>query len=721
MGTVNCADQRVVELYRHMQADGFKGATLSCAEIIDAALEAPERYHEYLQVIAGGRPVPWLLDDFDDATSFDLHVREKVDAAIQFVKKELTRQGMSPHDFEYQRRLAVALYIFCQWSSSPHVRFSIPFATFRRMDPFDNMEQWGFLPFEQYLETHGGLGLRDFPADAPIEATALEALEQRRGICTERSKDIYAVLRRAGLTPFFIYMTAEHFKQAWGARTGETVPVATEDYLQGHIATGLSIGGKVLYFEPNEVSYGVDFSPFLERLSPREMYQLDLSNLIGSYSGNSQFDHSEQFINGALALGPSPRTASIYNQWGALYRRKGEREKAISALQTALEANPQDEPVRTNLCLFLRESGQLDAAVQCLNVLPADAPKVLVERAEIARLRGDFQAERILWEKALALGVDPTLCHTHLARILLYLGSPSEAEKHARNVVTLHPGHIEALGILGDALFVQGKYQEAVDIFQQSLALSSNAPALVLRMSETLVHLKRRHEAEVYLRRFAAAMADEQRLTYDVYERWVAVAIVLHIWEPFEKVAFHLTQEKFNNAVSGGLMLVDVQSHLPRPESRQLARRNFAALLTKTYEVGAHLQEPTLYWHFARQAEAMKEWKSLLEFCEATNDLRYLVYSLHGAWKSGDQRLVRGSLKKWDDFFTSVESIGIADRDLEKLGAMAMAVRELPTTMVKAKEYRQRCLRLYALYAETLEASGKTDEAARIRQQEKNL
>ncbi len=166
------------------KGDGVVGAE----EVLEYALD---RYEKYRQVIEGrlGSPLPWVLDDLDPKTPFDAKIRDKVNAAISELKKIITSKGIKEGTSEYNEKLAAGLTWFVATPAADSIaKFQLDpsFQLFKK-----RIENDGLIIFLEYLEANGGLRVG---VDYSEEYTALQALDLKRGDCTEMSKILFAGL-----------------------------------------------------------------------------------------------------------------------------------------------------------------------------------------------------------------------------------------------------------------------------------------------------------------------------------------------------------------------------------------------------------------------------------------------------------------------------------------------------------------------------------------------
>ena len=178
--------------------------------------------------------------------------------------------------------------------------------------------------------------------------------------------------------------------------------------------------------------------------------------------------------------------ADIYAMLGAIYHDKGRFGEAVRLFAKALEINPQYSEAKVNLIILFQDLGRYDRANKILAELQggADAlpqspdPLSKNKLANQHAITGDmymmldlFDAAAHEYEEALSLRPGFTDIRLKLARSYKAKGQLELAEVHCRTCLNARPDFNEARVFLGSLLMAQGRKTQALDAWQQVLAL----------------------------------------------------------------------------------------------------------------------------------------------------------------------------------------------------------------------------------------------------------
>jgi len=86
----------------------------------------------------------------------------------------------------------------------------------------------------------------------------------------------------------------------------------------------------------------------------------------------------------------------------------------------------------------------------------------MVNRGNVVLSQGDVEAVRREFAKVAVLHPEYARAHTDLAAVLLHLGWAEEAERSARQALTLEPTNLGALKVLARICLDSERYAEAV-------------------------------------------------------------------------------------------------------------------------------------------------------------------------------------------------------------------------------------------------------------------
>ena len=167
--------------------------------------------------------------------------------------------------------------------------------------------------------------------------------------------------------------------------------------------------------------------------------------------------------------------------------------------------------------------GDLDGAAGIAARALADAPDcldLLEIRALIEVARGADEAAQATLRHAIAIAPERRWPYGDLARLLLKLQRPHEAEAVARSALEADNGNADAHAILASILGERGLWFEAAAHFEQAIALAGVHPELLTGMGLSLLRQGRLEEARKPLKQ--ARAADRQALEPLVYLAEVA-------------------------------------------------------------------------------------------------------------------------------------------------------------------------------------------------------
>lgn len=142
-------------------------------------------------------------------------------------------------------------------------------------------------------------------------------------------------------------------------------------------------------------------------------------------------DDAYWFAREAIAQDPDFVTA--YNTLGVIYHRRGHLEEAARTFSHALDREPRNIPVMSNLAPVLASLGRLDesrAIASRLARLEPDPPFAFFDRGKAAMRSGDFRGARDLFERELDRAPYNHEFHYWLALALAQLGEPDKARRH---------------------------------------------------------------------------------------------------------------------------------------------------------------------------------------------------------------------------------------------------------------------------------------------------
>ena len=200
---------------------------------------------------------------------------------------------------------------------------------------------------------------------------------------------------------------------------------------------------------------------------PQEM----LKDLLAQYE-NGQYKYAEELASSLCKKFPShPLSWSVL---GAVLRKTGRVELALSPCRKSALLSPDDAAVHYNLGITLKELGRLEEAENsyrkaiALNPDFAEAHNNLgITLQELGRI----DASDASFKKAITLKPDNADAYNNRSVTLRELGKLEEAGAASKRAIALQPNYAEAHNNLANSLKEQGRLVEAEQSYDQAIAL----------------------------------------------------------------------------------------------------------------------------------------------------------------------------------------------------------------------------------------------------------
>lgn len=744
MNTTRIENAAVSALLDTMIKDGIKkteidldgDGNISNFEIVETALRHPQKYHHQISSIAG-RSIPWLLDDYDASTIADKKIREDADAFIAKVKARLRQQGLKPSDNLYKTSLANAIYAYVYTPTKEQFEKSYGddrngYNLFR-----DEFYYMGMPMIYDDMITSGGLGLPILPRDAELEATALETIQKGRGLCTERSKVIFALFERAGLNPVFARMTARDVEKSVFDQfnvLGASVqpPYSETDYTEGHIIVGIPTSRKMVYFEPNVPGHMGDmFDDYAKDISLTEMFQIDMSNLIQEYIKTKDMDSARRIVDGGLSLGDTWVKGNIIFYKHMLDAIASSQYEVLEEqLVDVLTKNPDMFPARVMYCEQLLQQSRLNEAEKCLDEMPQDSIQRLFMGAELANRRGDYEGEREILRKIYTSGAEGKgMMLQHIASSYLKEGKTGKAIESLELAITEDPDELSTYDILFNLYLNQGQKEKAIEVFRR---FTSASPFNLDTMSigiNLYADSGRKDEAEQYFKRYLLVSAlTGKTISFEAAKNLVELAERFDMWEyPLRCVdtlagrnGVSLPLAYVRAAVVGktkyGPNEMDLTfTSLIELAHAELIKNHQGSAVKESGESTENADVPRdLYWDLAKLPQKKEHWSLLRDLCLSVNMPEYKFLALHAAWASRDKELITTALSFYDRTF-DLSKGSPTDFMYEPLELLMKTVEKLPKEMLADKEFGKRMKSFVEFFIRVCEVNDRADSAEKAR------
>ncbi len=219
-------------------------------------------------------------------------------------------------------------------------------------------------------------------------------------------------------------------------------------------------------------------------------------------------DEMDRLLARAAELAPEDPEVQLV-QVAALVA-KGESEAAADRAQQLTRQRPGDPSAWAELGRTLATLGRYEEAERALRRAYALRPawQTLYHLADVRRSRGDYAAARESLAPILAAAPANVSALAKLAEVEMYAGDFARSESLYRQVAADRETKSDLVN-LGNAVFFQGRYQEAAALYQRASALAPNDPLPVANLADALLVLGRHAEAQAAYRR-ALALCTEQ-------------------------------------------------------------------------------------------------------------------------------------------------------------------------------------------------------------------
>jgi len=262
---------------------------------------------------------------------------------------------------------------------------------------------------------------------------AIGTYQARSGNCLSFVNLFVGMAREVHLNPFYVEVTDF---QRWNYRDGVVVS-------QGHIVAGMSVDGNLSTFDflPYQAKTYRDFEPIDDLTAIAHYY-----NNIGAEALLD--DDLEKALDAlTLAVDLDPDFNKALNNLGVYYLRTGRAGDAVSLFREALERDPADVALMTNLARALQTRGEVQQASELLAQLDEvgqTSPFFFIYRAEMALGDGDTAKALEYMRDALRRDSEVPEVHVGLVKVYLALGEMGKARHHLERALVLDATNQEA-------------------------------------------------------------------------------------------------------------------------------------------------------------------------------------------------------------------------------------------------------------------------------------
>jgi Tfp pilus assembly protein PilF len=262
---------------------------------------------------------------------------------------------------------------------------------------------------------------------------AIETFRARSGNCLSFVNLFVGIARSVHLNPFYVEVRD---LQKWSFRDGVVLS-------QGHIVAGMYVDGELRTY---------DFLPYQPK-SYRDFDPIDDITAMAHYYNNLG---AEALLAGDLetagrdldiAVDLAPEFGKAINNYGVYLLRRQRVDDAIALYEKALEVDPTNVAMLSNLARAYQTAGDAMHADELLGQIEDSNqrnPYFFVYRGELALAQGDTATALDYMAQALRRDSNLPEVHVGLAKVYIALGDLKKARHHIERALKLDATHADA-------------------------------------------------------------------------------------------------------------------------------------------------------------------------------------------------------------------------------------------------------------------------------------
>ena len=269
-------------------------------------------------------------------------------------------------------------------------------------------------------------------------------------------------------------------------------------------------------------------------------------NLGNTLLAIGQLKEAELSTRKAIELNPDFPDA--HSNLGTILRDLGQLKEAELSTRKAIKLNPDFPDAHSNLGTILRDLGQLKEAELSTRKAIELNPDYIIAYSNlgtILRDLGKLKDAELSTRKAIKLNPDCSDAYSNLGTILRDLGKLKDAEFSQRKAIKLNPYSSIAHYNLGMILTDIGNSKDAESSLKKALQLEPNLTCAVEELARRLYLNKKYNEAIEYLRK---------NNSYSCQSLYLSCLLCLDQEEEFDKKLKELSPKKICNADMSGII-----------------------------------------------------------------------------------------------------------------------------------------------------------------------
>ena len=201
----------------------------------------------------------------------------------------------------------------------------------------------------------------------------------------------------------------------------------------------------------------------------------------------------------------TPKPAGLSHELGAAYYKKGDYLKAADYLKQAVSEDPKDKEAVQLLGISYYVAGRPSEAIPYLEQVQTWYPRANVDAAYLLGMcyiqTKDYPRARNAFAEMFNLPADSAASYLITARMLFRQEFTPVAEEYARKAIAADPKLPLAHQLLGEIHLFTSQIPEAINDFQQELAINPAYPAALYKLADAYSRVQKYDEAERLLQR----------------------------------------------------------------------------------------------------------------------------------------------------------------------------------------------------------------------------
>ncbi|MEM0952923.1 MAG: tetratricopeptide repeat protein [Pseudomonadota bacterium] len=273
------------------------------------------------------------------------------------------------------------------------------------------------------------------------------------------------------------------------------------------VSTGNAAYASPLYaeahkLEPSSVEFGVDYAKYL----------------VTTGDGKG----ADAVIQRCLAMNPDDRTLLNLSKGdqvtleGSLAAARelisrGNFTSLLQLTETILAGNPESVEARHYYGLACLQLGKIGESISALSVVVQAEPRNADawSRLGVSLMHGQRNLQSMkAHQKALAINPSSAAYHCNLGTVYFELGDAINAEKEAKEALSLQGDFHEAIALLGRVRADQFLFEEARRLLHAALRLSPGFPAALTSLAQIYMKEGEFRKAELECRKLVATQSD---------------------------------------------------------------------------------------------------------------------------------------------------------------------------------------------------------------------